>query len=70
MCEERNWLGFSMRAENVLVLVCVAEIYMVSYAGRQLLGSSVSIEVDLVFVLVVKMDLMSVWEMELDLISV
>ena len=43
---------------------------MVSYAGRQLLGSSVSIEVDLVFVLVVKMDLMSVWEMELDLISV
>ena len=37
------------------------------YAGRKLLVFSVSMEMDLIFV-VVKIDLISVWEIELDLI--
>ena len=39
-------------------------------AGRNLLGFSVGIEIDLVFVCVAEIDLMSVWGIEIDLISV
>ena len=67
-----------MGAENDLFLVChsidlvfvsVVEIKVVFYAGRNSLGFSVSIEIDL-FVWVVEADLISVWGVELDLMSV
>ena len=39
-------------------------------AGRKVLVFSVSMEIDLVLVMVVDIDLISVWGIELDLISV
>ena len=67
-----------MGAENDLFLVChsidlvfvsVVEIKVVFYAGRNSLGFRESIEIDL-FVWVVEADLISVWGVELDLMSV
>ena len=49
-----------MGIENDLVLVC----------GAKMTWFYVGIEIDLVFLWVVKIDLMSVWEIEIDLISV
>ena len=63
-----------MRAEDELFLVLlglmwVVDIDLVLCAGQKSLGFCGSIEIDLVFVWVVKINLISVW-MELDLISV
>ena len=48
----------------------VIEIDLVVGCGPEILGFSVSIEIDMVFVLVVEINLISVWGMELELISV
>ena len=48
----------------------MVEIDSVLDAGRKSLDSSVSNEIDLVFVWAVDIDLISVWGIELDLISV
>ena len=48
----------------------VVELTRLLDAGRKSLGFSVSIEIDLVFVWVVDNELISVWGIELTLISV
>ena len=58
--KDRIWLGFSVGIQSDLFLD----------AGRKSLGCSVSIEIDLVFVWVVDMALISVWGIQLDLSSV
>ena len=51
---------FFVRGSNLILFWCV---------GRKLLVFSVSMEIDLVFVMV-EIDLISMWGIELDLISV
>ena len=63
---DKSCLGFSART----VFCAGVRIDLFLYAGRDLLVFSVSMEIDLVLVMVVQIDLISVWGIELDLISV
>ena len=66
---------FCARGENDLFLVCglldlvfmLVEIDMVLHAGRKSLGFSLSIDVDLFFLRVLEIELISVWRTELDM---
>ena len=66
---DRKWLGFSVRTEIVMFFVRGSKLTFLC-AGRKVLVFSVSMEIDLVLVMVVDIDLISVWGIELDLISV
>ena len=62
------WVLWSM--DFVFVWVVVVNIDLDLDAGRKSLCYSVSIEIDLVYVWVDNIGLISVWRLELDLISV
>ena len=53
-----------------MVIVWVVEIDLVFVCGPKMTWFCVGIENDLVFVWLVEVDLMSVWEIETDLVSV
>ena len=57
-----DWPGF--------VWVVVPKLTRFLDAGRQSIGFSVSIEIDVFLVSVVDVDLISVWRIKLDMISV
>ena len=61
---------FLMRRLIDLVFVWVVEVDLFLYVDRKSLGCSVRIELDFVFVWVVEIDSISMWGIELDLISV
>ena len=63
---EINWLAFSGR--NVFVRGSKLTLFLC--AGRRLLILGVTVAINWVFVMVIKLDLLSVWGIQLDLISV
>ena len=66
---DRNCLGFSVKTEIDMFFMRVSTLTLFMCAGRKLRVFSVSMEINLFFVMV-EMDLTSVWGIELDLIQV
>ena len=67
LCARRNLLVFSVEIVLLVFFVAGRSCLVFFYAGRKSLGFSVSIEIDLISVWG-SIELISMWEMELDLI--
>ena len=65
-----NWTVTRVGIEIILDSVLGSKLTWFCVGDRSWLGFSVSMEIDMVLVMVVEIDLIPVWGIELDLISV